>query len=198
MSSVPELYMHDQFEARRQLLKLFGGAFHLRSLDGRLLAYSKQKAFRLREDIRVFADEAQTVELLCIHADRVVDWSASYHVTDSQTGEPLGALRRKGWSSVFRDSWEILDPAGNIRARVLEDSGWKAMIRRVVDLAAVFLPQTYMLQIDGQTVATMRQNFMGIPPKFHVDLSLDSNGALPRPLAVATVILLLAVEGRQT
>jgi hypothetical protein len=197
MSNIPELYQHDQFEARKHMLKLFGGSFDLRTTDGRLLAYSKQKAFRLREDIRVFADKAQTVELLYIQADRIVDWSASYHVTDSQAGEPVGSLRRKGWSSLFRDSWEILDPEGNVRARVLEDSGWKALLRRSIDWAALFLPQTYLLQVEGQTVATMKQNFMGIPPKFHVDLTQDTDGVLPRPLAVATVILLLAIEGRQ-
>jgi hypothetical protein len=197
-TTIPELYRQDQFVARKHMLRLLGASFDLKTTDGRLLAYSRQKAFRLREDIRVFADEAQTVELLYIQADRVVDWSASYHVTDSQTGEPIGAVRRKGWSSMVRDSWEILDPEGNVRAHVLEDSSWKALLRRAVDWAALFLPQTYLLQVNGQTVATMAQNFFGIPPKFHVDLTHDTNDVLPRPLAVATVILLLAIEGRQT
>ncbi len=43
----------------------------------------------------------------------------------------------------------------------------------------------------------MKQNYLGIPPKFTIDLSQDTDGWLPRPLAVATVILLLAIEGRQ-
>jgi len=54
-----------------------------------------------------------------------------------------------------------------------------------------------MIQVDGQTVATMKQNFLGIPPAFTIDLSHDTDGQLPRPLAVAAVILLLAIEGRQ-
>src|ERR1700737_3042642 len=108
-SSVVDLYRHDQFQAQRQVLKLVGAAFRLKTLDGRLLAYSKQKAFRLKEDIRVYADEGQTVELLHIQADRIVDFSAAYRVVDSQSGEAVGTLRRKGWSSLFRDSWELLD-----------------------------------------------------------------------------------------
>jgi hypothetical protein len=196
-STIAELYQHDHFQARRQLFKLVGAAFRLETVDGRLLAYSRQKAFKLREDIRVFADEAQTVELLHIQADRIVDFSAAYTVIDSQTGEHVGSLRRKGWSSLFRDSWELLDPEGNVRGHVIEDSGIKALVRRFVDLAALFLPQTFLLQVDGETVATMRQNFMGIPPKFTVDLSRDVERKLPRPLAVAAVILLLAIEGRQ-
>ncbi len=91
----------------------------------------------------------------------------------------------------------MLDPQGNVRGRVIEDSGWKALARRTIELASVFLPQTYLIQVDGRTVATMRQNFLGIPPKYTIDLSHDIEGKLPRPLAIATVILLLAIEGRQ-
>lgn len=196
-ATVNELYQHDHFVAQRQVFKMFGAAFFLKSLDGRLLAYSKQKAFKLKEDIRVYADEEQMVELLYIQADRIIDFSAAYKVTDSQTGEHIGSLRRKGWSSMFRDRWEMLDPEGNIRGYVVEDSGWKALLRRTIEFAALFLPQKYNLQVDGETVATMKQNFFGIPPKFIVDLSLDTQGRLPRPLVIATVILLLAIEGRQ-
>ena len=197
MTTTPALYEHDKFEARRQVFKLLGAAFHLRTADGELLAYSKQKAFKLKEDIRVYSDEAMTDELLYIQADRVMDWSAAYRVTDSKTGEVVGLLRRKGWSSMFRDSWEILNSVGNPLGRVIEDSGWKAMARRLIDLASILLPQTFLIQVDGQTVATMRQNHNVFAPKFFVDLSLDELGLLPRPLAVATVVLLLAIEGRQ-
>ena len=196
-STAAEIYQHDHFLAQRQVFKLLGAAFRLKTADGRLLAYSKQKAFKLHEDIRVYSDEAQTVELLHIRADRIIDFSAAYSVVDSHTGEHVGSLRRKGWSSMFRDSWELLDPQGNVRGRVVEDSSWKALMRRTIEIASVFLPQTFLIQIDGQTVATMQQNFLGIPPRYTVDLSHDIEGKLPRPLAVATVILLLAIEGRQ-
>ncbi len=98
---------------------------------------------------------------------------------------------------MLRDTWELLDADGNLRGQVLEDSAWKALVRRTIELASVFLPQLYLIQVDDQTVATMKQNFMGFPPRYTVDLSLDTEGRLPRPLAIATVILLLAIEGRQ-
>ena len=59
-TALPELFLHEQFLARRQVFKIFGAGFHLYAPDGHLIAYSKQKAFRLKEDIRVFADEAMT------------------------------------------------------------------------------------------------------------------------------------------
>ena len=193
----PEIYQLDQFTARKQVFKLFGAGFTLIAPDGRTLAASHQKAFRLKEDIRVFDGADAAVEILRIRANRIVDFSASYLVEDSSTGEAIGSLRRKGWSSLFRDSWEILDAGGVVRGRVVEDSGWKAMVRRLNEVVAMLMPQGFHLEVEGQTVGTMQQNFNPFVQKFEVDLSPDTAGLLPRPLAVATVILLLAIEGRQ-
>jgi hypothetical protein len=196
-TALPELFLHEQFVARRQVFKLFGAGFHLYAPDGRLLAYSKQKAFRLKEDIRVFADQAMTQEILCIQADRIIDWSAAYQVYDSQTGEHYGTLRRKGWTSLFRDAWEVLDGDGVVRGRVIEDSGGLAFVRRVIELASLLIPQTFRLEVGDEVVGTMKQNFNPFVQKYSVDLTHDTEGLLPRPLAVAAVILLLAIEGRQ-
>lgn len=195
--ATPEIYNHDRFLARRQVFRIFGAGFTLMGLDGALLASSEQKAFKLKEDIRVIDGPAGGPEILRIKANRVLDFSAAYEVIDSQTGEHLGTLRRKGWKSMFRDSWEILDAAGIVRGKVTEDSPWKAAIRRTIDMASFLLPQAFHIEIDGRVVGTMRQNFNVFVHKFDVDLTPDTDGLLPRPLAVATVILLLAVEGRQ-
>ena len=194
---LPEIYQLDQFIARRKVFKLLGAGFTLLAPDGRLLAASQQKAFRLKEDIRVNDGSDAGIEILAIRANSIIDFSASYQVVDSTTGETVGSLRRKGWSSMFRGSWEILDADGVVRGRVVEDSGWKALARRMHEMVAMVLPQAFHLEVDGQTVGTMTQNFNPFVQKFSVDLSLDANGLLPRPLAVATVILLLAIEGRQ-
>ena len=197
-AQLPELFLHDHFEAKREFFKMFGAAFRIYSYDGRLLAYSKQKAFKLKEDIRVFADEAQTIELMNIRADRVIDFSANYRVVDSRTGEVYGSLRRKGWSSLFRDQWEILDDQGIVRGRIIEESAWKAFFRRMNEILAMCMPQTFLLEVGGVTVAKMKQRFRWFTQEFDVDLSLDQDSLLPRPLAVAGVILLLAIEGKQS
>ena len=195
--AVPEIYRHDRFVAHRKVFKLLGAGFTIFGPDGTLLAASEQKAFKLREDIRVVDGSPEKSEILRIKADRIVDFGAGYQVTDSVTGEHVGTLRRKGWSSLLRDSWEILDASGAVRGKVTEDSAWKAFVRRFVDAASLFLPQTFHIEVGGQVVGTMKQNFNLFAPKFDVDLTLDTEAMLPRPLAVATVILLLAIEGRQ-
>ena len=126
--AVPELYRHDQFMARRQVFRLFGAGFTITSLDGRLLASSEQKAFRLKEDIRVNDGAAGGAEILRIKADRIIDFSAAYRVIDSADRRAHRHAPPQGWTSMFRDSWEILDaqrdrPGPGDRGQRLEGGG---------------------------------------------------------------------------
>ncbi|HLB64603.1 MAG TPA: hypothetical protein VJJ46_07155, partial [Anaerolineales bacterium] len=75
---------YDHYLLKRQVLALTG-KFRVYAPDGSLALFSQQKMFRLREDIRVYADEARTVELLWIQARQILDFSAAYDVTDSTT-----------------------------------------------------------------------------------------------------------------
>lgn len=96
------------FRIRRKVLKLFGGSFHVYDGDT-VVAFCSQKAFKLREDIRLYRDESQTHELLWIRARQVIDFAACYDVVDSSTQAAVGSLRRRGMKSLLRDSWEVLD-----------------------------------------------------------------------------------------
>jgi uncharacterized protein YxjI len=195
-TELPALYRTDRFLARRKILTLVGAAFHVFDEDGELLAYSRQKAFKLKEDIRIYADEGQSVELLTIQADRVIDFSAAYSVIDATTGRKVGSLRRKGMASLMRDTWEILDDAGRVRGRMLEDSAGLAILRRLVDFMTLLIPQKFRVEFDGRPVASIVQQFNPFVHKYTVEL-LDDGSDIPRPLLVASAILLLAIEGRQ-
>jgi len=74
--------------------------------SGRLVFFVKQKAFKLKEAVTVFADEAQTRPLYRISADRVLDISARYHVEDAG-GTPIGVVQRRGMRSLWRAHYEI-------------------------------------------------------------------------------------------
>ena len=99
------------YRIRRKFLKLFGASFRVYDGD-QVVAFCKQQAFRLREDIRLFADESRSHELLAIKARSAIDFAAAYDVVDSQTRETVGTLRRRGFASLVRDNWEVLDHAG--------------------------------------------------------------------------------------
>jgi hypothetical protein len=74
---------------------------------GALQYFMRQKAFKLREDVTVYADEAETTPVARVRADRVIDFSAQYHITDA-AGAPLGLVRRRGRASLWRATYEIV------------------------------------------------------------------------------------------
>jgi hypothetical protein len=185
------------YTVRRKVMKFFGGAFHVYDDAEQLVAYSKMKAFKLKEDIRLYTDESMANELLVIQARQVIDFGASYDVVDPTTNEKVGALRRRGFKSMFKDEWLILDPYDRETGVIQEESTVLALLRRFIDLASYVFPQAYAVFVGGQHVATFKQNFNPFVYKLNVDLTTDPQGSLDRRLALAAALLMAAIEGKQ-
>lgn len=191
MSDSP--WVHDTYLLRRRVFKLFGAGFHIYGPDGAVAFYSELKAFKFKEDIRLFDGEDKQNEELTIKARQVIDFSAAYDVADPVTGEKLGALRRRGFKSMFRDEWLILDNDDQEIGRIKEDSMLMATLRRFINL----IPQTFHAEIGGQRVATFKQHFNPFIQKIDLDFSADQQNLLDRRVGIAAAILLCAIEGRQ-
>jgi hypothetical protein len=185
------------FMVRRKVMKLVGGAFHIYDDANNVIAYSKMKAFKLREDIRLYTGEDMQHELICIKARQIIDFAASYDVFDSQLRIKVGALRRRGLKSMIRDEWAILDTADREIGVIQEESTVLALVRRFVESASLFLPQKYIVTIGGQPMATFKQNFNPFVYKLFVDLSDDRQKLFDRRLSLAASLLLAAIEGKQ-
>ncbi|MFO1030640.1 MAG: hypothetical protein U1F60_06160 [Planctomycetota bacterium] len=179
------------YRLRRKVLKVFGASFHV--YDGeRIVAFCNQKAFKLREDIRLFADEAQTRELLWIRARQIVDFSACFDVVDSQTQQKVGALRRRGFKSILRDSWEVLDADDKPLGKVEEDSAAMALFRRFL---SNLVPQKFHLQTASRTCANLKQRWN--PFVYSLDVTVPTDCPVDRRLVFASAVLIAAIEGRQ-
>ena len=129
-----------------------------------------------------------------IKARSVIDFGATYDVYDPTSGETLGALRRRGIKSMFKDEWLILDTEDTEIGAVKEDSVVMAMIRRTV--GGIF-PQKYIGEMDGEDVCTFKQNFNPFVQKIRLDFSGDQEGLLDRRIGIAAGVLLCAIEGRE-
>ncbi len=194
MASQHDVFSHQQYLFRRKVFKAFGGEFRIYSPEGTQLLYSKQKAFKLKEDIRVYSDDSMTNELLTIQARQVIDFSAAYDVVETGTGVAVGALRRKGFKSLLRDEWLLMDTQGLEIGKVQEDSLLLALLRRRLG----FIPQKYTVTVGGQPVASFKQHFNPFVLKYTLDLSQDYEKRLDRRLAIAAGVLLCAIERQQS
>src|SRR5262245_5732995 len=102
-------FTRDRFAVRRKFFDLFSPKFYFHDEGGNELAFCKQKAFKLREDIRLYADSSMAQELLLIRARKILDFSSAYDVIDSATQQKIGVLKRRGLKSILKDEWIIMD-----------------------------------------------------------------------------------------
>jgi hypothetical protein len=189
------IFQFPSYLLKRQAIALTG-KFRFYDPAGRLVLFSEQKMFRLREDIRVYGDENKTQEVLSIKARQIVDFSAAYDVVDTVMNQKVGALRRRGWSSILRDEWGVLDASDNVMGKLFEDSMGLAMLRRFI--LGSWLPQNYDITVGETRVADLKQNFNLFRYELNLDFSMDGAQRLDRRLGIAAGTLLAAVEGKQS
>lgn len=197
---------YKQLEFRRKFWKLFGASITITDpKTDQAVGFIRMKAWKLKEDIRVFRDSALTQEVLQIHARSVIDISATYDVYEGAAQQPLFALRRKGLRSIFvRDHWEAFTPDSQQFAVIQETSSGLALFRRWIgilpyigDLADAilgFVPQTYRItDMQGKLMAELTHRKNPFIVKFGMDLSRAELDSDPR-LSIATVALLSVID----
>lgn len=86
LAVTPQMYVHDA--------------------AGQPQGYVRRKLLAFREDVTIFSDDTQSTPIYQINADRVIDFSASYHFRDA-AGRSLGYVRRKGMRSLWRAHYII-------------------------------------------------------------------------------------------
>ena len=171
---------------------------------GNLLAFCRQKMFKLKEDIRFYDDEAQGRELFRLQATQVLDWSGNFDVVEADTGRRLGSLRRRGWKSLVRDEWHVVDEHDRPWGRAIEDSWTLSLLRRATDLlpdifgaGGGLIPNTYHLE-RATLGAPLRVGY--VKERFQIfgdtyDLALFEDPQIDRRVLVGLAVCLDAIEG---
>ncbi len=187
----------EKYTIRRKILKVFGAAFHVYDAEGSVIAYCKQKAFKFREDIRLYTSDAMSEELLVMKARSVIDFGVTFDVT-LPTGEVLVSFRRKGLKSAFvRDEWKVFDHAGQEIGKLSERGSFMSFLRRWTDWGALVSPQKFDLVLnDGTQIAALRQHFNWFV--YRLGVSVVKEDERVDDLAIlAAGCLICAIEGRQ-
>ncbi len=186
--STPAAFTATRYTLRRKLLQVLGASFRILDEEEQLIGFCSQRAFRLKEDIRIFEDEEKTKPLLTIQARQAIDFSASYDIVDGTTGQKVGAARRKGLKSILRDSWEVLDAEDQVIDKLEEDNMMMATLRRFL---SNLIPQSF--ELEGGATISQRFN----PVIYRLDVEVQDHSKVDRRLILGVATLLAAVEGRQ-
>ena len=166
---------------------------------GNLVLYIKQKAFKLKEAVTVFGDAGQSMPLYTIGADRVLDFSARYHIADMQ-GRQLGAVKRQGMRSLWKAHYDVLEgdrPLFTIR----EESAWIKVLDGLVGeipivgmFSGYFLHPSYLVtRPDGTAVMRLTKQPAFFEGKFQID-RLTALDPTDEARVVLSLVMMLLLE----
>jgi hypothetical protein len=168
--------------------------------SGTLLFYVKQKAFKLKESVTVFQDEAQTRPLYQMTADRVLDISAQYRIEEVD-GAPLGVLQRHGMRSLWRAHYEV-HRGGVTLLAIGEENPWVKLLDGLIGeipivglFSGYVLHPAYRLSRSGAEAGVLRA--VKRPALFEGRYAIERLQALPetdQTLAVLSLLMMLLLE----
>ena len=201
--SLNPAFLHNEYVFRKKVLKLFGGSFKVFDGNENLVLYSKQKAFKLKEDFRVYSDENKTTELLALKTNQIIDMDAKYNVQDSITDELVGSIGRQMMKSMLKDEWIFFSKDNQKIGKFTESSTTGAIIRRVVDFipfinifSGLFLRSYIIVDSDNIKIAEIKQKLTLFVLKYKMNI-IEQNPSIDRRLLISMGILLAGIEGTQ-
>lgn len=171
--------------------------------QGQLLFYVKQKLFKLKEAVTVFADVEQTRPLYTISADRVIDFSARYQFNDT-AGNPLGSIKRQGMKSIWKSHYEVYD-GEQIVAHIQEENAWIKVLDGLFNEIPIvglftgylFNPTYLITRPDGTLMVRLKKQPAFFESQFTIEEAEDisETAELRTVLAIIMMTLLERTRG---
>jgi uncharacterized protein YxjI len=167
--------------------------------SGRLVFYVKQKAFKLKEEITVFADAQQTQPLYTINADRVLDFSAQYHFADVG-GMRLGSVKREGMRSLWKAHYAIFEGEAAVMT-IREENPWVKVLDGlfsgipIVGMLSgyVFNPAFLVSRADGTVVMRLTKQPSFFESKFTIEKK-DEMEKKEETRALLSLLMMILLE----
>lgn len=183
-------FSHTHYNVKQSFWAIFGRSTRVFSPDGMLVAFIKRPLFKWKEEQTIFADEGQTQPLLFIKARKAIAINMVRDVFDANTGELVGSIKARGWKSIIRDTWDILDPHEQ-PVGVMQEDGM-SILRRMFPI----LLGKWKIELQGQMVAYVKQVFRFFAKEYTMDMSMNQGRMDPR-FAMALAVLALQAESRR-
>lgn len=176
--------------------------FSITDANGRLIAYVKQKLFKLKEAVTVFADEQQKQPLYTINADRIIDFSARYNFATTQ-GVALGSVKRHGMRSLWKTHYEIMD-GDAVVMEINEENPWikviDAFFTEIPILGMfsgyVFHPVYLVTRQDGTLVMRLEKQPAFFEGKFLVEKKGQLSEVEEQRILLSLIMMLLLERTR--
>jgi hypothetical protein len=170
--------------------------------QGNLVFYVKQKLFKLKEAITIFADVERTRPLYYMKADRIIDFSARYDFTN-ESGIPIGAVKRQGLKSLWRARYDVFD-GESVNFTIQEKNPWvkiaDALFQEipVVGMLSgfVFNPAYLVLRDDASVVMRLEKIPSFFSRQFTIKAMDKLNEQEEKQILLSLMMMLLLEKNR--
>ncbi len=184
------LFQGNNFRVDKKIIAL-ASQYRVYGPQNTIIGFSYMKMFTLKEDIKIFADEAMTRPLILLKQQQVLDITGTFLVQDMLNGEVLGYLKRDAISSFISTRWEIYNAQGVLVGYVTESSILMALLRRFSKMGSM-IPDSLDVTMGNVKVALVQEKFRVIGNEFSIQIFEGQQRVLDRRLGVA-LLLLMAV-----
>ncbi|SFW31061.1 hypothetical protein [Cellulophaga fucicola] len=177
----------------------FSNDFTATDASGKTIAYVKQKMFKFKEEIKIYSDESKAKVNYSIKADKWLDFSAAYAFKD-ENGNEFGKVARKGWRSIWKAHYNIIDENQKQQYNISEENPWvkvfDSMLGEIPVLSMftgyLFNPSYIVKDNQGKSIIKLKKtaSFFGRNFELSKQGEMDSNDDDRIMLGLMMMILL--------
>ena len=151
--------------------------FTAKDAGGSTVAYVKQKMFKLKEAINIYSDSSKKEVAYTIAANQWLDFSAAYALKDAD-GSIIGKVARKGWASIWKANYEIIDQHEKLQYHIKENNPWVKVLDSILGEIPVlgfftgylFHPTYNVTNLRGEVIVQLKKEPSFFGKEFKVEL----------------------------
>ncbi|WP_299770205.1 hypothetical protein [uncultured Dokdonia sp.] len=178
--------------------------FKATDASGKMIAYVRQKMFKLKEDIQIFSDESKTKVNYRIKADKWLDFSTAYSFYTEGDPKSFGKVVRKGWRSIWKAQYQIIDENEKQQYTISEENAWvkvgDSLLGEIPILSIftgyLFNPSYMVVDMNGKEIIRLKKQASFFGRKFELtklgELDADDDDRL-----MLSLMMMILLERRR-
>lgn len=178
--------------------------FKATDASGKMIAYVRQKMFKLKEDIQIFSDESKTKVNYRIKADKWLDFSTAYSFYTEGDPKSFGKVVRKGWRSIWKAQYQIIDENEKQQYTISEENAWvkvgDSLLGEIPILSIftgyLFNPSYMVVDTNGKEIIRLKKQASFFGRKFELtklgELDADDDDRL-----MLSLMMMILLERRR-
>jgi len=166
---------------------------------GQTVLYVKEKAFSLKVNINVYADEAQQQQLYHIQADKVLGMNIPFSIT-TPVGVLVGKVQRPTMTSMWKATYQISDATGQEIGVLHEDNPWLKLLDSAlsdIPFIHMFINPGYLVELRGQPALYLKKQPSMMDRSFRLEKRAELAAADERLLLAATLLAMMMERMRR-